>query len=64
MLLLHKQEQLHGRLIRRLEDSIAMLETGLTGLRNKTPRIEVMTERAEVVLDTLRTEIANLKAQR
>lgn len=57
----HGQEQLRGRLVRRLGDSIEMLEVGLTALRNKTPRTEVMLERAEHVVDALRAEESNLK---
>lgn len=57
----HDLEQLRGRLTRRLDDSVAMLEVGLTALHNKTPRMEVMTERAEHVIDALRTELGNLR---
>lgn len=57
----HDLEQLRGRLVRRLNDSIEMLEVGLTALRNKTPRTEVMTERAEQVVDALRAELGNLR---
>jgi hypothetical protein len=57
----HGQEQLRGRLVRRLEESLEMLEVGLTALRNKTPRVEVMVERAEHVVDALRAETTNLK---
>lgn len=59
----HGQEQLRGRLVRRLEESIEMLEVGLTALRNKTPRVEVMVERAEHVVDALRAETTNLKGE-
>ena len=58
----HDQEQLRGRLQRRLDEGVEMLEVGLTALRNKTPRVEVMMERAEHVVDALRAEINNLKA--
>lgn len=57
----HDQEQLRGRLLRRLEDGVEMLEVGLTALRNKTPRVEVMMERAEHVVDALRAEMNNLR---
>jgi hypothetical protein len=57
----HGQEQLRGRLVRSLEESLEMLEVGLTALRNKTPRVEVMVERAEHVVDALRAETTNLK---
>jgi len=57
----HDQEQLRGRLVRRLDEGIEMLEVGLTALRNKTPRVEVMLERAEHVVDALRAEINKLR---
>lgn len=60
MHLRHELEQLRGRLVRRLEDSVEMLGVGLTALRNKSPRTEVMAERAEHVVDALREELANL----
>lgn len=63
MHLQNDQEQLRGRLIRRLGDSIEMLEVGLTALRNKTPRTEVMAERAEHVIDALRAEESNLREE-
>lgn len=59
----HDQEQLRGRLVHRLCDSIEMLEVGLTALRNKTPRTEVMVERAEHVIDALRAEESNLREE-
>lgn len=59
----HDQEQLRGRLLRRLEDGVEMLEVGLTALRNKTPRVEVMMERAEHVVDALRAEMNNLREE-
>ena len=59
----HDQEQLRGRLVRRLEEGIEMLEVGLTALRNKTPRTEVMVERAEHVVDALRAEATNLREE-
>lgn len=63
MHLRHELEQLRGRLMRRLDESIEMLEVGLTALRNKTPRTEVMTERAEHVVDALRAELTNLREE-
>ncbi len=59
----HNEEQLRGKLVRKLNESIDMLEVGLTALRNKTPRIEVMAERAEYVIDALRDEVSNLKGE-
>jgi len=57
----HDQEQLRGRLVRCMSESIEMLEVGLTALRNKTPRTEVMAERAEHVIDALRAEEKKLR---
>lgn len=59
----HDQEQLRGRMVRRLDEGVEMLDVGLTALRNKTPRVEVMLERAEHVVDALRAEIKNLKEE-
>lgn len=59
----HDQEQLRGRLLRRLDDGVEMLEVGLTALRNKTPRVEVMMERAEHVVDALRAEMNKLREE-
>jgi len=59
----HDHDQLRGRLVRRLADNIEMLEVGLTALRNKTPRVEVMLERAEHVLEALQAELKNLKEE-
>lgn len=59
----HGQEQLGGRLVRRLDDAVETLEVGLNALRNKTPRVEVMLERAELVVDALRAEIKNLREE-
>lgn len=59
----HCQEQLGGRLVRRLDDAVETLEVGLSALRNKTPRIEVMLERAELVVDALKAEIKNLREE-
>lgn len=56
----HELEQLRGRLIRRLTDSVDLLDVGLSALRKDTPKIPVMIERAEQVIDALRTEIKEL----
>lgn len=57
----HELEQLRGRLVKRLTDSVDMLEVGLSALRKDTPRVSVMVERAEHVVDALRAEIQELK---
>lgn len=59
----HSQEQLGGRLVRRLDEAVETLEVGLSALRNKTPRVEVMLERAELVVDALRAEVKNLREE-
>lgn len=58
----HEFESLRGRLFQRLEDCIEMLDTGLNALRKEAPtqRVSVMIQRAEVVLDALRSELINL----
>jgi len=57
----HELEQLRGRLVKRLTDSVDMLDVGLSALRKDAPRVPVMVERAEHVVDALRAEIENLK---
>lgn len=59
----HEFESLRGRLVQRLEESIDMLDTGLSALRKEpeTPRIAVMLQRAEVVIDALRSELNSLR---
>jgi hypothetical protein len=52
----HELDQLRGRLLKRLTDSVEMLENGLTALRKENPRVPVMMERAEHVLDSLKAE--------
>lgn len=63
MHLQHELEQLRGRLVKRLNDSVDMLEVGLSALRKDAPRVPVMVERAEHVVDALRTEIQELKEE-
>lgn len=59
----HALEQLRGRLVKRLTDSVDMLEVGLSALRKEAPRVPVMVERAEHVVDTLRAEIRDLREE-
>lgn len=56
----YDNEKLCGRLFSQLEKSVDMLEVGLSALRNKTPSIQAMIERAEYVSDTLRIEMKHL----
>lgn len=57
----HELEQLRGRLVKRLTDSVDMLEVGLSALSKDTPRVPVMVERAEHVVDALRAEVQELR---
>lgn len=59
----HELEQLRGRMVKRLTDSVDMLEVGLSALRKDTPRIPVMVERAEHVVDALRAEVQELREE-
>lgn len=59
----HELEQLRGRLVKRLTDSVDMLEVGLSALRKDTPRVPVMVERAEHVVDALRAEVQELRKE-
>lgn len=59
----HELEQLRGRLVKRLTESVEMLEVGLSALRKDTPRVPVMVERAEHVVDALRAEVQDLKEE-
>jgi hypothetical protein len=61
--LVYELEQLRGRLIRRLEESTDLLSVGLSALRKETPRIAVMDERAELVIDALRNELDRLRGE-
>lgn len=59
----HDLGQLRGRLVKRMTDSVEMLEVGLSALRKDTPRVPVMVERAEHVVDALRAEIKELREE-
>lgn len=61
MHLSHEIESLRGRLVRRLQESTEMLEVGLSALRSNTPNINVMVQRAEQVIDALRSELKSLE---
>lgn len=59
--LIHDTTRLRGRLTRSLEESVETLEVGLSALRQSTPRVAVMQERAEQVIDDLRRELKHLE---
>ena len=60
-LLRHQLDQLEGSIVRLIDDNVELLTVGLSALRNKTPRVEVMIERAEVVIDNLNKMKQSLK---
>lgn len=56
-------QQVRHRLVRRLVSDVEQLEIGLSALRNPNPRVEVMMQRAERVVDALRAEITKLREE-
>lgn len=56
-------QQVRQRLVKRLVSDVEQLETGLSALRNPNPRIEVMLQRGERVVDALRAEIEKLREE-
>lgn len=56
-------QQVRHRLVKRLVSDVDQLEIGLSALRNPNPRVEVMIQRAERVVDALRAEIAKLREE-
>jgi LPS O-antigen subunit length determinant protein (WzzB/FepE family) len=59
--LAHDIEIMRGRLIESLQVNIERLETGLSAITQEVPLIQVMTQRAEIVIDDLQTELKNLE---
>lgn len=56
------KEQLRARVLRRLKTEANLLEEGLHALRRNPPKIHVMDDHAERVLDGLYTEIKKLES--
>lgn len=56
-------EQIRSRLLRRLTTDVEQLELGLTALRSPEPRIHVMRDRVERVVDALRAELNKLREE-
>ena len=54
-------EQMRTRVLRRLKSDVALLEDGLHALRRPEPKVHVMIDAAERVVDALRKEIRNLE---
>jgi hypothetical protein len=60
MHLSHDIEIMRGRLIENLQLSIERLQTGLSAINRELPRIEVMRERVEIVIEDLQSELKAL----
>ena len=56
-------EQLRTRMLRRLKADIDQLEVGLSALRGGEPRVHVIQDRVERVVDALRAELKNLQGE-
>ncbi len=54
-------QQLRGRVLRRLREEISMLEDGLHALRRDPPKVGVMMDHGERVVDGLRREMERLR---
>ena len=59
----HDIELMRGRLIESLNRSITQLESGLSALNREVPLIQVMTERAEIVIQSLKSELKELEGE-
>lgn len=59
--LAHDIEIMRGRLIESLQINIERLQTGLSAINQEVPLIQVMTQRAEIVIDELQSELKNLE---
>ena len=59
----HDLELIRGRLLEILQLNIERLQTGLSALNRESPLIEVMSERAEIVIESLQSELNELKKE-
>jgi hypothetical protein len=57
----HDIEIIRGRLIESLQMNIERLQTGLSAINQEVPLIQVMTQRAEIVIDDLQSELKKLE---
>jgi uncharacterized coiled-coil protein SlyX len=59
----HRDEfqHLRGRLLRRLRSEVGLLDDALHALRKDPPKVDIMDDHAERVVEALRTEIKNLE---
>jgi hypothetical protein len=56
-------ELMRGRLIESLSQNVERLQTGLAAISRDAPLIDVMVERAELVIESLRAELEELKEE-
>ena len=54
-------QQLRGGVLRRLREEVSMLEDGLRALKRDPPKVSVMVDHGERVLDSLRREMERLR---
>ncbi len=59
----HDIEVMRGRVVDGLRLNIKLLETGLAALNREVPRVAVMVERAEMVIESLRRELQELERE-
>ena len=57
-------ERLRGTVLRRLKDELVLMEEGLHALQRNPPRVRVMVDHADRVIDGLRLEIDRLREGR
>ena len=58
-----ENEQMRGRIVRRLREEVALLNEGLHALRRDPPKVHVMEDHAERAIDRLKREWARLKRE-
>jgi hypothetical protein len=59
----HDIELMRGRLIESLSQNVERLQTGLSAISRDAPRVAVMIERAELVIESLKAELEELKEE-
>jgi hypothetical protein len=59
----HEIEVMRGRMVLNFRQNIDRLETGLAALNRETPRVAVMVERAEIVIESLKQELKELEGE-
>lgn len=59
----HDIEVMRGRLVESLRQNVERLETGVAALNREVPRVAVMVERAEIVIESLKLELKALDGE-